>query len=74
MMEKFQITLEEYNKIHPDFRGVWDTERTDLPDWDKQRERYMGKRTLLHNLNGLTCLLIEGISFEIIENNNIKTA
>lgn len=72
-MEKFQITAEEYNKIHPDFRGVWDTERTDLPDWDKQRDRYMGKRTLLYNLNGYTCLLIEGISFEIIENNT-KTA
>ena len=72
-MVKFQITEEEYNKIHPDFRGVWDTERTDLPDWDKQRDRYMGKRTLLHNINGCTCLLIEGISFEIIENNT-KTA
>lgn len=72
-MEKFQITAEEYNKIHPDFRGVWDTERTDLPDWAEQRERYMGKRTLLYNLNGCTCLLIEGISFEIIENNT-KTA
>lgn len=72
-MEKFQITAEEYNKIHPDFRGVWDTERTDLPDWDKQRDHYMGKRTLLYNLNGYTCLLIEGISFEIIENNT-KTA
>lgn len=73
-MEKFQITLEEYNKIHPDFRGVWDTERWDLPDWAEQRERYMGKRTLLYNLNDCTCLLIEGMSFEIIENNNIKTA
>lgn len=72
MMEKFQITAEEYNKIHPDFRGVWETERWDLPDWEKRRERYMGKRTLLYNLNGCTCLLIEGISFEIVDN-QIKT-
>lgn len=72
-MEKLQITLEAYNKIHPDNRGVWKTERWDLPDWKEKRERYMGKRTMLYKLNGATCLLIEGISFDIIDNQT-KTA
>ena len=42
-----ELTLKEYNAIHTDYRGVWSTERTDWPDWDKVRNQYMGKRTLM---------------------------
>ena len=61
------ITKTDYEKIHPDFRGVWQTERTDLPNWDELRPKLMGKRTMLHNQNGCTVLLIEGQGFEIID-------
>lgn len=61
------ITAHDYNKIHPDFRGVWTTERDDIPGWAEKREKYMGKRTMLHNDNGVTCLLIEGMGFQIID-------
>ena len=44
MIPDIQITEEEYNKIHPDFRGVWETERYDIPGWAEKRDRYMGKR------------------------------
>ena len=41
MPEEIRITETEYNRIHPDFRGVWSTERyniegmglTIVPDW-----------------------------------------
>lgn len=62
-----KITLEEYLAIHEDYRGIWDTERWDIPDWAEMREQYMGKRTMLAYDNG-TRLLIEGLSFEIIDN------
>jgi len=60
------ITLSEYEAIHPDFRGVWDTERDDLLDWPNMRGKYIGKRTMLDYDNG-TVLLIEGLNFEIVE-------
>lgn len=60
-----QITLAEYNAIHPDYRGTWTTERNDLADWEQVREQYMGKRTHMTYDNG-TVLLIEGLHFEII--------
>lgn len=55
------IKLADYNNVHPDYRGVWSTERTDLPIWPEIREHYMGKRTLMRN----GALEIEGISFLI---------
>lgn len=55
------ITLADYNNVHPDYRSVWSTERTDMPDWPEIRERYMGKRTLMRN----GALEIEGLSFLI---------
>ncbi len=58
-----ELTLKEYNAIHTDYRGVWSTERTDWPDWDKVRNQYMGKRTLMR-AGGL---LIEGLHFTIKE-------
>lgn len=62
-----KIRLSEYNAKHTDFRGVWTTEREDLPDWPAEREKYMGKRTMLGNDNGATVLLVEGLSFEIVD-------
>lgn len=62
------ITKSDYEKLHEDYRGVWATERWDIPGWEQEREKYMGKHTMLHNDNGATCLLIEGLGFEIIEN------
>ncbi len=57
-----ELTLKEYNAIHTDYRGVWETERTDLPDWEKIREQYMGKRTLIR----VGSLLIEDLHFRIV--------
>lgn len=62
-----KITLSEYNALLKDYRGIWDTERYDLPNWAEIRDRYMGKRTMLHYDNGATVLLVEGLDFEIIE-------
>lgn len=59
------ITESEYNSKHKDYKGVWTTERWDLPNWAEDREKFMGKRTMLHNDNG-TCLLIEGLSLRIV--------
>lgn len=61
------ITLSEYEAIPPDFRGVWDTERHDLKDWPEIRHKYIGKRTMLDYYNNGTAMLIEGLSFEIVE-------
>lgn len=61
-----QLTLAEYNAIHRDFRGVWNTERTDWPDWPRVRDQYMGKRTMMAH-DGSCGLLIEGLHFEITE-------
>lgn len=60
-----RISERDYNAIHTDFRGTWDTEREDWPNWPEVRHQYMGKRTMLHYDNG-TCLLIEGMHFEIV--------
>lgn len=61
------ISLSEYNKKPKDYRGVWTTERYDIPDWEQERDKYMGKRTLMANVDGATCLLIEGLSLTIID-------
>ena len=58
-----ELTLKEYNAIHTDYRDVWSTERTDWPDWESEREQYMGKRTLMR-AGGL---LIEDLHFTIKE-------
>lgn len=60
------ITLTDYEAIHPDYRGVWDTERDDLPNWSVERHKYIGKRTMMAG-DGSCTLLIEGLSFQIIE-------
>lgn len=63
-----RITLKEYQAIPEDYRGIWKTERWDIPNWSEIREQYIGKRTMLsyNEKTGGTCLLIEGLSFEIV--------
>lgn len=60
------ITQEQWNKTPSDYKGVWTTERTDWPDWEKVRHQYLGKRTLMSHSEGASVLLIEGLSFEIV--------
>lgn len=60
------IPLPEYNRIHPDFRGIWTTERDDQPNWARDRHLYMGKRVMMAG-DGSCTLLIEGLSFIIDE-------
>ena len=66
------MTLSEYLRKPKDYRGEWTTERWDLPNWEKERDKYMGKRTLMTNIDGATCLVVEGMSLEIIDDYNWK--
>jgi len=66
-----KITLSEYNSIPEDYRGIWTVERWDLPNWAEIRERHMGKRTMMVYDKG-TCLLVEGIGFEIVDDSSWK--
>jgi len=66
-----KITLSEYDSIPKDFRGIWTVERWDIPNWNEIREKYMGKRTMMVYDNG-TCLLVEGLSFEIVDDSSWK--
>ncbi|UUZ66340.1 hypothetical protein LP417_35610 (plasmid) [Polaromonas sp. P1-6] len=59
-----KLTQEQYDKSHADFKGLWSIERTDWPDWDAIKERYMGKRTITHH----GALLVEGVGLEITPN------
>ena len=62
-----RIALSEYLAVPEDYRGAWDTERWDIPGWETKRKSHMGKRTLLDNINGATCQLVEGLSLEIVD-------
>ena len=62
-----RMTLSEYLAVPEDYRGVWTTERWDIPDWENLRKSHMGKRTLMVNDKG-TCLLVEGLSLESVKN------
>lgn len=55
----YTITLQKYNALHGDFRGVWSSDNIHGTNHD-------GKRTMLHYDNG-TCLLIEGEHFTIVD-------
>lgn len=64
----YTITKKDYEKFSNDIRGVWDTERWDIPGWDDIREKYIGKRTLLVGTStGGVELLIEGLSLNITD-------
>ena len=66
-----KITLSEYNAIPENYRGIWTVERWDLPDWAELRKKYIGKRTMMVYDKG-TCLLVEGIGFEIVDDSGWK--
>lgn len=56
-----RMTLSEYLRVPKDYRGVWTNERWDIPNWADIREKHLGKRTLMTNINGGTCLVVEGM-------------
>ena len=66
-----RMTLSEYLAVPEDYRGVWTTERWDIPDWENLRKSHMGKRTLMVYDKG-TCLLVEGLSLEIVDDSSWK--
>lgn len=66
-----KITLSEYLAVPENYRGVWTTERWDIPDWENLRKSHMGKRTLMVYDRG-TCLLVEGLSLEIVDDTSWK--
>ena len=43
-----RMTLSEYLAVPENYRGVWTTERWDIPDWENLRKSHMGKRTLMY--------------------------
>ena len=66
-----RMTLSEYLAVPENYRGVWTTERWDIPDWENLRKSHMGKRTLMVYDRG-TCLLVEGLSLEIVDDSSWK--
>ena len=67
-----RMTLSEYLRVPKDYRGVWTNERWNIPNWVDIREKHLGKRTLMTNINGGTCLLVEGMGLEIIDDSDWK--
>jgi hypothetical protein len=63
------ITESQYYSKHRDYRGVWSTDRSDIPGW--KAEDFMGKRTMLHYDNG-TCLIIEGQTLTIVPDEDLN--
>jgi hypothetical protein len=68
------VSQSAYDKTPKDFKGVWDVERWDLPNWESKREKYMGKRTIMppFSLFDSTCLLVEGDGMEILSDEEWK--
>ena len=66
-----RMTQSEYLAVPENYRGVWTTERWDIPDWENLRKKHMGKRTLMVYDRG-TCLLVEGLSLEIVDDSSWK--
>ena len=64
-----KITLSEYNSISEAYRGVWTTERWDIPDWAEMRKKHIGKRTMMVYDNG-TCLLVCSTNGWILSTSN----
>ena len=38
-----RMTLSEYLRKPKDYRGEWDTERWDIPNWEEERREIYGK-------------------------------
>ena len=62
MFEEIRITEAEYRRVHPDFRGIWSSERYDIPGREQMRDKHMGKRSLMRN----GALYIEGMGLTIV--------
>lgn len=58
------MTEAEWDAMHDDFKKLWTAERTDWPDWERVRNRYMGKRTVMSD----GVLLVEGMGLVITPN------
>jgi hypothetical protein len=60
------VSQSAYDKSQ--YNGIWDVERWDWPNWEEERVKYMGKRTIMppFALFGTTCLLVEGQGMEIV--------
>lgn len=59
---KLVLTESEYLKYPSSSRDVWTTERTDWPQWEQMRHRFMGQRTLMRE-GGLH---VEGVTMVIL--------
>jgi hypothetical protein len=59
-----KVTQAEWNKKSNDFKGEWTESLWEWRNGDFPKE-WIGKKTMLHYDNG-TCLLTEGVHFEII--------
>ena len=62
------VSQSQYDKTSDDFKGIWTAERWDLPNWEEEREKHIGKRTIMppFALFDTTCLLVEGQGMEIV--------
>lgn len=62
------VSQSAYDETPKSYKGVWDVERWDLPNWETERVKYMGKRTIMppFALFDTTCLLVEGNGMEVI--------
>lgn len=58
------MTEAQWSATHSDFAQIWTTERTDWADWDQLRDKYIGKRTIMHDGS----LLVEGMGLTITPN------
>jgi hypothetical protein len=57
----YYITKSDYNALHNDYKGVWDSDHL-------SNTKYNGKKTWMRFVEGKgTCLLIEGEHFEFVE-------
>jgi hypothetical protein len=61
------ITQENWDKTPKDYKGIWTIEREDIPNWNKIRTNYVGKKTLLTATANGTGLMVEGIHFKIVD-------
>ena len=61
-LQMITITETEYKKTHKDFKGKFKNLQN-LPDM----EHLVGRRTFVKCVNGVTTLLIEGVSLKIVK-------
>lgn len=69
-----KITLSEYNSIPKDYRGIWTVERWDLPNWAEIQQKNTWESSTMMVYDKGTCLLVEGLGFEIVDDSIWKKA